>query len=393
MEEKIMLNTDVSLYNDNKIDFSKEPIFFGTGKNTQRFEDPKYPFFDKSNLQQQGQDWMADEIPLTKDRSQFKTIFKDKIPETFVTTRNFQKLIFLDSLNGRGPFLILGQLTTLPEFENVTITWDYFEAAKHSRTYTEELRALYDNPEEIFNESFEIPELLEIAKSISTPFEEAYYETIGYIYKRQRGIEITREEMDYIKEKILMVIIEINALEGIRFYPGFAAIWSITEGQGYLPGSSENLQFICRDENTHLALTQYLLKLLRTIPEEGFVDIYKKNIDKITARYYQVYKEEKKWIQYIFSEGSYIGMNEDILIQYLNYITIRRMKAIGLKPTKEGLDGLYITKNPLPWIEKYINMDKNEKLPQEEKVLNYLTGAVEQDIENHQDLDFIKELL
>ena len=390
-ENKKIKKTKVSLYNTEKIDFTEEPLFFGTGKNTQRFENPKYKFFDKSNDQQQGFDWKHDEIPLTKDRQHFKTILQ--AAEKFLVTVNFQKLIFLDSLQGRGPFLILGQITTLPELENVILTWNYFEGAKHSRTYTEELRALYDNPEEIFDDSFNIPELVKIADSISEPFERAYFNIINYIYKTQRDIEITEEEMIELKRSIAMVIVEINALEGIRFYPGFAAVWGITEGQGYMPGSSENLQLICRDENVHLALTQYLIKLLKTKEEEGFVEIFKELEEDIINRYYEIYQEECDWIDFIFSQGSYVGMNNVILKQYLNYITIRRMKAIGLKPQKERLGDMYITKNPLPWIEKYINMDKNEKLPQEEKVLNYLTGAIEQDVADHKDLDFIKDLI
>ena len=384
-------NTSASLYNENKIDFKKEPLFFGTGKNTQRFDDPRHAFFDKSNDDQQGFDWKHNEIPLITDAAQFKTILKNA--EKFIVTRDFQKLIFLDSLQGRGPFLIFGQITTLPELENVILTWTYFEGAKHSRTYTEELRALYDNPDEIFDEAFAIPELQKIAESIKGPYERAYFNIINWIYKTQRDITITQEEKDELYKSVIMAWIEINALEGIRFYPGFASIWGLMEGQGYLPGTSENLQFICRDENEHLALTQFVIKLLKRDATEGFSEYFKELLPEIEERYYQIYQEESDWITYKFSQGSYIGMNDKILMQYLNYITIRRMKSIGLKPTKEKLGGLYITKNPIPWVDKYINMDENEKLPQEEKVLNYVTGGVQQDLGVNEIPDHIRKLL
>lgn len=384
-------STKASLYNENKIEFVHEPMFLGAGRNTQRFESLKYDYFDKSNDEQQGFDWKHDEISLIKDIKDFKGPMT--IAERFVVTRTFQKLIFLDSLNGRGPFLTLGQIATLPELECVILTWNHFEANKHSRTYTEELRALYDNPSEIFDESFNLPELTKISSSIRKPFERAYFNIIGYIYNIQRDIEITEEQLEELKISIVMLCIEINSLEGIRFYSGFAAVWALTEGQKYIPGTSENLSLICRDENTHLALTQNILKNLRRKENEGFIDTYKKCMPDIEKRYIEVYNEELEWIDYLFSQGSYIGMNSNILKQYLTYITIRRMKGIGIKVTKEMLSGNWCEKNPLPWIDKYINMDLVEKLPQEEKVLNYVTGGVDQDIDVDNEHILAKEIL
>jgi len=376
------INTPVSIYNLNKIDFSKEKLFFGAGKNSQRFDILKYPKLDKSNDTQQGFDWKHDEIPLTADTKQFKTRLSN--PQQFITTKTLQKLIFLDSAQGRGPVLIFGQIATLPELENVITAWQYFEGNKHSRTYTEILRSLYDDPDKIFDESFEIEELQSVVKTISTVYDEAYFHIINYIYTTQRGLSISKKEMDILKEKMILCLIEINALEGVRFYPGFASIWGMHRSERLLPGCTENLQFICRDENEHLALTQLLLKYLRQNEEEEFKEVYDSIKDKIEARYYEIYFEEVNWIKYLYSEGSYIGMNADITIQYLNYLMIRRMKSLGIKANKEKLDGLYITKNPLPWIDNYINMDKNEKLPQQEKILNYITGGVQQDIEEEE---------
>ena len=370
-------NNAGSLYSTNLIDFKKEPMFLGSGRNTQRFDDPKYTFFDKSNDTQQGFDWKHDEIPLITDTADFKTILNNA--EKFIITRNLQKLIFLDSIQGRGPLMIFGQITTLPELENVILTWEYFEGAKHSRTYTEMLRAYYDKPDEIFDESFELPELMKIASKIRGQYDTAYFNVINYIYKEQRGLEYTQAELYELKRSIAMLWVEINILEGMRFYPGFAAMWGFKESRDLMSGLSENLQFICRDENEHLALTQFVLKLLKKDESEGFTEIFKDIASDIEERYYEAYYEECDWIDYMFSEGSYLGMNAQILKQYLNYVTIRRMKAIGIKPNRDRLD-MYITKNPVPWINSYINMDKNEKLPQEEKILNYVTGAVDQDM-------------
>lgn len=381
-------NNTGSLYNPNFIDFKNEPMFLGSGKNTQRFDDPKIAWLDKSNDIQQGFDWKHDEIPLTADKAEFRTALQDH--ERFIITKNLQKLIFLDSIQGRGPLMIFGQITTLPELENVILTWEYFEGAKHSRTYTQMLRAYYDKPDEIFNDSFNIPELMKIAKNIRTKYDEAYFHVINYVYKMQRGLEFTAEEDYELRSAVLMLWVEINILEGMRFYPGFAAMWGFKESRDIMSGLSENLQFICRDENEHLALTQHVLKLLKKDETEGFMDIFKDHITEIEERFYEAYYEECDWIDFMFSEGAYIGMNAEILKDYLNYVTIRRMKAIGLKPDRERFDR-YITKNNLPWIASYINMDSNEKLPQEEKILNYVTGAVDNDIDDL--TDDIKDLL
>jgi len=1038
-------NNAGSLYNPNHIDFKHEPMFLGSGRNTQRFDDPKYSFFDKSNDTQQGFDWKHDEIPLITDKKDFKSILKNA--EKYIVTRNLQKLIFLDSIQGRGPLMIFGQITTLPELENVILTWEYFEGClvpetqvmtskgwkridmikltdkvmsvdlngkgnfsepeklhsyesngyitkfegkntsqfvtdqhrmllqdrntkdrkvkrvenitihkdgaikddiinalsstnnsiklsdydrflialqadgnikreyvredgktiyknqngnrsnkisivfnfvkdrkiirmrkllddlhleysesiykndrnndavtfrvlvekemvisksfndwvnleeisydwsrqfceelkywdgwdynnptfgydtidkenadlveiigtiggyktshsikegkmneqplhrltfnskknysigrsikaerieyngkvhcltvdggffvikhngkisitgncKHSRTYTEMLRAYYEKPDEIFDESFTLPALMKIASKIRSVYDRAYFNVIGYIYKEQRGLEYTQKELYDLKASIVMLWVEINILEGMRFYAGFAAMWGLKESQDLMSGLSENLQFIClhpetdvltdigwkkvedlslndniaqqdletglvsfnkptrkiwrkyqgkmhkvvdangkviqhltedheivvsrknsktkklttskvkiqnskfnnatyypqggltelqvekelttlekfrimvaadgyinprsngihsgyqavnfslkkerklklffeycdklnynvvetssqndvrtfivsvpievnisknldwfkintsskhidnflmelikwdgsekteasynkygfftsdknvadhvialislssyksfnykqknlakdhykdsykiyfrdddkiintqkyideiynydgmigcvtmpkgtiitksidnkvcttgncRDENEHLALTQFVIKLLKKDESEGFTQIFKDLEPDIEARFYEAYFEEVEWINYMFEEGSYIGMNADILIQYLNYVTIRRMKAVGYKPNKESLGGLYITKNPIPWVQNYINMDKNEKLPQEEKILNYVTGAVDQNMEGLTDV--MKKLL
>ena len=371
-------NNAGSLYNPHHIDFKKEPMFLGSGRNTQRFDDPKYKFFDNSNDRQQGFDWKHDEIPLIKDTADFKTILNNA--EKYIITRNLQKLIFLDSIQGRGPLTIFGQITTLPELENVILTWQYFEGSKHSRTYTEMLRAYYDKPDKVFDESFELPELMKIAIKIRDAYDRAYFNVINYIYKEQRGMTYTQEELYELKVSILMLWVEINILEGMRFYPGFAAMWGFKESRDIMSGLSENLQFICRDENEHLALTQFVLKLLRKNEDEGFTKIFEDMKDVIEERFYEAYYEECSWIDYMFSQGSYIGMNAEILKNYLNYITIRRMKAVGFKPNKEKLGGIYNVKNTLPWINSYINMDKNEKLPQEEKILNYVTGAVDQNM-------------
>ena len=149
-----------------------------------------------------------------------------------------------------------------------------------------------------------------------------------------------------------------------------------------MKGSSSNLSLICRDENFHLAITQMLMKLIKTDHSNGLVERYKALEPTLKARYLEIYAEELAWIDHLFSQGSYIGMNAPILKDYLCYLTIRRMKAVGLHPTKEELHDKYVTTIPIPWVDKFIHFDKEEKLPQTEKIINYVSGAVTHDLDN-----------
>lgn len=366
-------NKKSSLYIPEKIDFTKEPMFLGSGKNTQRFDSMKYPFFDEKNEKMQGFDWAFNEAKLKTDYVDFNT--KMTFADQFKYTKVLQKLIFLDSLQGRGILLTLGHIVSLPELENAMLVWEYFEGAKHSKTYTENLRGVYDDPARIFDESFEIPELMLLAKSISNPYNECYELIIEMQYKIIKNLEITPEFMKALKKSVIKLLVVINILEGVRFYSGFACIWALNKSQGFVEGTSKNLKFICRDENQHLALTQKMLQILRKVKEEGFQEEYEEMRETIVNLYKEAYYEEEAWIDYLFQHGSTIGLNAEISKQYLKYIINRRLKAIGENIIFSGFN-----ENPIPWIESYINMDKNEVLPQEGEILNYITGGINKDV-------------
>lgn len=370
-----------SLYIPEYIDFIEEPMFLGRGMNTQRFDYMKYPFFDEKNEVMQGFDWSFNEAKLKTDYVDFNT--KMQPHEQFITTRVLQKLIFLDSIQGRGILLTLGQIVTLPEIENAMLTWEFFEGAKHSKTYTENLKGVYVDPKAIFDESFEIPELMELASSISAPYNECYELIIEMQYNIIKNNILTPEFMRKLKRSVIKLITVINILEGVRFYSGFACVWALNKGQGYLTGTTKNLKFICRDENQHLALTQMMLRLLKTREDEGFVEIFEEMEDELLQLYVDAYEEECEWIDFIFSKGSVIGLNAEISKEYLMYVINRRVKAVGFKPLFRGR-----SKNPIPWIESYINMDKNELLPQQAEITNYVSGGVDMSVDvNLKDFD------
>ena len=380
-----------SLYNHRKIDFTNEPIFFGTGKNTQRFDVMKYDWYDKINNVQQGHDWAWDEITIKNDIVDHKHKLCDG--RRHITKVGLQRAIFLDSLNGRSPILMFGQVCNQPEVEAAITTWTHFEVNKHSRTYTKHLRAFYEDPAAVFDASFTTPELSKNTEPISRIFDECYYEVIGWIYKQQRKIEITEEELEVIYEKFIMAWVEVNILEGIRFYPFFSSIWGMHNSEKVMEELASDLIFIARDENEHLKMTQYTLNLMKKKMDEGFVEIFRKLTPKIKERFYEAYSEECDWVDFTYSKGSYLGMNASIAKDYINYLIIRRMKALGLEPDINAMGGKLVTKHPIKWVEFYINNDKEEKLPQQSYILNYIVNALENDVPNHTILESVNKLI
>ena len=343
-----------SVYDDKKIDFLNEPIFFGKGKNTQRYDILKYPFFDDTNIKMLGQFWQPDEIDVSRDKRDFQTM-PENMKNTY--TKVLQKLIFLDSVQGRGMLQTFGLVVTNPEFESLVSTWEFFENI-HSRSYTHILRSVYDNPTEIFDESFKIKELVELAKDISTKYDDCLNNIVGYLDREY--------DENLVKPSILKLLIEINILEGVRFYSGFATIWSMHYSQGLMERTSNILRLICRDENLHLQVTQYLLKLLRDTKSEGFTELYKKIESNIPGIYERACEQEFEWIDFLFKDSAYLGMSPELAKSYIKYICNRRLKALGFNGLFEGFN-----KNPIPWVNDYINYDSVELRPQETEVYNY----------------------
>jgi len=368
------LNT--SLYTPQKIDFMKEPIFFGSGRNTQKFEQLKYKFFDEKNDKMLSLFWRPQEIALSKDKQDVET--NNTKAENFIVTRVLQKLIYLDSLQGRAPIFTFGQITTLPEIENAILTWSMFEGAIHSRTYSYNLQNIYPNPTEIFDEIFDIEIIMRHAENISEDYEVFYKLVIDYLYMSQHELEITDEFMYKIRKALIRALVSVNILEGTRFYPGFASIWALAEqpGRAKMTGTAKELKLICRDENQHLAVTQKLINILKKDESEGFSEIFEEIKPELVEMYRKAVQQEFEWADYLFSEGSMIGLNAQLLKNFMAFIANKRMKAIGLPEIFEKF-----SKNPLPWTEHWMTESSTEATPQEEEITDYVSGSIDMDKE------------
>lgn len=361
-----------TIYNPVYINFNSEKLFLGEGKNSQRYDVLKYPFFDTMADRMMGQDWTHDEVNCIKDKQDF-VYLSDAMKHAY--TGVLQKLIFLDSIQGRGLLQSFGSIITLPELEACITIWQHFEIDKHSKSYTHILRSVYDNPTAVFDSSFAIPELVSLTRSISEPYDECFNYVTEYNYKLIKGQEISAGFEQELRKALVRLFIEINILEGIRFYSGFATIWSMHYSQGLMERTGKVLQLICRDENLHLAITQYLLRLFRTVPEEGFREAWDFWQPHIADLYSDALDQESAWIDYLFGHGSFLGMTPDLARSYLRYLANKRLRAIGEPPLYPGE-----MQNPLEWVETYINNDLTENLPQESEILNYKMDILNQSI-------------
>ena len=360
-----------SLYNSTKIDFVKEKMFFGTGKNVQRYDVQKYPFYENLSQRMLSFFWRPEEISLIKDINDFNTLSEQ---EKFIFTENLKYQILLDSVQGRSPFLTFGQVVTLPEVEEAIIIWDFFETI-HSMSYSYIIKNVYPDPEKIFDDIMVNEMIVERAGSVTDQYNDFYHYLIKY-QAQQLGVEGKEKiKLDKLKKKLYLALISVNILEGVRFYVSFACSFAFAENKK-MEGNAKIIKFIARDENEHLAITQKMIRDLRKNKDEGFSEI----IDALDHEVYKMYRDaaeqEMRWAEYLFAKGSIIGLNDKLLIKYMKYMTDKRLKGIGLEP-------IYNEKtNPLSWMEHWLKNDEVEVLPQETEISSYVVGGIDMDIKD-----------
>ena len=334
--------------------------FFDEAVDIARYDKVKYPKFEKLTEKQMSFFWRPEEVELSKDSKDFKGLTEH---EKHIFTSNLKRQILLDSVQGRAPSLAFLPICSLPELETWIQTWTFFETI-HSRSYTHIIRNVYPDPSRVFDEMLEIPEILDCAGSISK-----YYDEL--IKWNNFAFDPGEFYDEYEHKKALWLCLNaVNALEGVRFYVSFACSWNFAELKK-MEGNAKIIKFIARDENVHLASTQQLLKIL---PKEDadFAQINEETRDECIGMFYEVVAQEKAWARYLFKDGSMIGLNEQLLCDYVDHIAAKRMGAIGLN----GKPG----SNPLPWTQKWIAGSEVQVAPQETEITSYIVGAVKQDV-------------
>lgn len=352
----------MSVFNTNKQKSHLERnCFLDDSVDIARYDKVKYPAFEKLTEKQMGFFWRPEEIDLSRDSKDFKSL--DNY-EKHIFTSNLKRQILLDSVQGRAPSLAFLPICSLPEIETWIQTWAFFETI-HSRSYTHIIRNVYPDPSKVFDDMLDIPEIIDCAQGISK-----YYNQLITKNSQFSLFDLNKNEIKRHKEIIWLCLNAVNALEGIRFYVSFACSWNFAELKK-MEGNAKIIKLIARDENVHLASTQQLLKIL---PKEDpdFQDISIRTRDECLEIFQNVIDQEKKWAKYLFKDGSMIGLNEQLLCEYIDHIANKRMNAIGL--------GGKSVNNPLPWTSKWIAGSEVQVAPQETEISSYLVGGVKQDV-------------
>jgi len=356
----------MSVFGNNQKSHMERKIFLDGDVGMQRYDQVKYPQFDLLTEQQLGFFWRPQEIDLSKDSKDFKDLTDH---EKHIFTSNLKRQIILDSVQGRAPISCFGPITSLPEIESWTTAWTFSEMI-HSKSYTHIIRNIYANPSEVFDSIMDIKEIVDCAEDIS----EYYDELSSYNNELLSGIRTSYNTYSIYNHKraIWMALNAVNALEGVRFFVSFGCSWAFAE-LGKMVGNADIIKLICRDENLHLSSTQKLLDLLPK-EDEDFAEIKEDSREEVTNMFISVVDQEKSWADYLFKDGSMIGLNANILKEYVEFIASRRMKAIGL-------DSPYNVKsNPLPWTLDWISGRKVQVANQEQEQTDYIVGGIKQDI-------------
>ena len=367
----------VTVFNTNPVDSTKQPMFFGQPLGLQRYDDYKYPVFEKLTQQQLGYFWRPEEVSLQKDRSDYKTLTKE---QKHIYTSNLKYQIMLDSVQGRGPGMAFLPYCSLPELESAMTVWETMEMI-HSRSYTHIIKNVYPDPSEVFNTILGDEKILKRAESVTS----AYNELINHAHEYDSGniwrmateghISGTYDRKE-LKRKLYRAVLNVNILEGIRFYVSFACSFAFGELK-IMEGSAKIISLIARDESQHLVLTQQIIKNWQEGDDEEMVVIADEEKQNIIDMFKAAVDEEKSWAEYLFKDGSMIGLNEKLLSQYVEFIANRRLRAIGLPPQYD----IPLRSNPLPWTQYWLNSKGQQNAPQETEIESYVVGGIKQDVE------------
>ena len=366
----------MTVFNPEVHNSKKQPMFFGKPLGIQRYDSYKYPVFEKLTTQQLGYFWRPEEVSLQKDRGDYQSLRPE---QRHIYTSNLKYQIMLDSIQGRGPGMAFIPYCSLPELEACMEVWGFMEMI-HSRSYTYIIKNIYSDPSEVFDTIITDERILERAKTVTESYDDfinsAQQWGIGNQWKSDfRDTSVSQQEIKDVKRKLFRAVANVNILEGIRFYVSFACSFAFGELK-LMEGSAKIISLIARDENQHLAITQNILNKWKTGDDPEMLQIWKEEEEWLYAMFDKAVNEEKRWADYLFRDGSMIGLNDTLLKQYVEWVANRRLKAIGLKPVYD----ISAKNNPLPWTQHWISSKGLQVAPQETEVESYVVGGIKQDV-------------
>ena len=367
----------MTVFNKEHVDTKTQPMFFGKPLGVQRYDSYKYPVFDKLTTQMLGYFWRPEEVSLQKDRGDYQSLRPE---QKHIFSSNLKYQILLDSVQGRGPGMAFAPYCALPELEGAMNVWQFMEMI-HSRSYTYIIKNVYPDPAEVFDTILDDDKILARAKSVTAAYDD--FINMAHQYDQSNwwrpewknaSYNASYEERE-LKRKLYLAVSNVNILEGIRFYVSFACSFAFGELK-LMEGSAKIISLIARDENQHTVLTQQMIKAWQKGDDPVMSQIMKEEEQTVIDMYRMAVEEEKEWAQYLFKDGSMIGLNDKLLVKYVEWICNKRMRAIGLDPIYDAP----IKNNPLPWTEHWISSKGLQVAPQETEVESYVVGGIKQDV-------------
>ena len=366
----------MTVFNTEEVETTKQPMFFGKPLGIQRYDNYKYPVFERLTTQQLGYFWRPEEVSLQKDRSDYQTLRPE---QKHIFTSNLKYQVMLDSVQGRGPGMAFAPYCSLPELEGCMKVWEFMEMI-HSRSYTYIIKNVYSDPSEVFDTILSDNRILERAQSVTQAYDDFInsaheYDQSNMWKEGWRGSYLSESTIYELKRKLFRAVANVNILEGIRFYVSFACSFAFGELK-LMEGSAKIVSLIARDENQHLVITQQILNKWRNGDDPDMKKIFKEEEPWFYKTFENAVNQEKLWSEYLFKNGSMIGLNEKLLQQYVEWIANKRMKAVGLKPVYD----IAMRANPLPWTQHWISSKGLQVAPQETEVESYVVGGIKQDV-------------
>ena len=367
----------MTVFNTDEVNTKKQPMFFGKPLGIQRYDFFKYPVFDRLTTQQLGYFWRPEEVSLQKDRGDYQSLRPE---QKHIYTSNLKYQIMLDSVQGRAPGMAFIPYCSLPELESCMEVWGFMEMI-HSRSYTYVIKNVYPDPSEVFDTIIKDDRILERAASVTESYDDFInsahqYDQSNWWKPEWKNDTYNAEyEEKELKRKLYRAVANVNILEGIRFYVSFACSFAFGELK-LMEGSAKIISLIARDENQHLAITQNILNNWRKGDDPEMQEIMKEEEEWTISMFDNCVNEEKAWAQYLFKNGSMIGLNDKLLHQYVEWIANKRLRSIGLKAQYD----IPARNNPLPWTQHWISSKGLQVAPQETEVESYVVGGIKQDV-------------
>lgn len=343
----------------------EEPMFFGQNVNVARYDQQKHAIFEKLTEKQLSFFWRPEEIDVSRDRSDYQNLTEN---EKHIFISNLKYQILLDSVQGRSPNAVFLPIVSLPELETWIETWSFSETI-HSRSYTHIIRNIVNDPSVIFDDIMENEYIMERAQSVTEYYDDLYYAIQEY---QVLGVRKSGHTLYDIKKKLYLCLVAVHVLEAIRFYVSFACSFAFAERK-LMEGNAKIIGLISRDEALHMSGTQSMLGVLSSGSEDpDFAKIAEECEEEVRRIYFDAAEQEKNWAKYLFQHGSMIGLNENILVQYVEYITNSRMRSVGLSELFPNANS-----NPIPWINRWLSSDNVQVAPQETEITSYLVGQID----------------